>query len=263
MMSLLLGLLLVLSPILAGAAENSVTLEKSLRPLMDKAGKVQVTLPEENPEARQAADALFRLYRSDAFQERILQERQRLAEEFFGAEPKCAPENPESSPDDGSLGSNDRFYLFVSSSMPLETLRNYAADLTILNDPRFTIVLRGFVGGAKRIGPTAAFISDVLKTNPDCELGSTKECAMREIPFIVDPQLFRKTGITQVPAMVFIPGNRNDLLGTGKGSSGARMTGESLIVYGDASLGHALELMARETGNPGLAHLAARLKPIP
>lgn len=261
-MSLLLGLLLVLSPMRAGAAETSETLEKSLRPLMNRAGQVHVTLPEVNPEARQAADALFRLYHSDAFQERIRQERQRLAEEFFGEDPKCAPEKPQSTPDDGSPVSNDRFYLFVSSSMPLETLRNYAADLSRLNDPRFTIVLRGFVGGAKRIGPTASFVADVLKTNPDCELGPTKECTMREIPFIVDPQLFRKTGITQVPAMVCIPGNRNGL-GTGKGSSDARMIGEPLIVYGDASLGHALELMARATGNQGLAHLAARLKPIP
>lgn len=259
----LLGLVLAFAPVFTVAAENTQPLEKSLRPLMDHAGQVQVMLPEENPEAKQAAEALFRLYQSDAFQERIRRERQRLAEEFLGAKREKTPAGLPESPGDESLASDERFYLFVSSSVPLATLRNYAADLERLNDSRFAMVLRGFVGGARRVGPTASFIADVLKADPDCDLDATRECVMRNIPFLVDPLPFRSAGIAQVPAVAYLPGVKTAPQGSRNGPSSKRSPREPLIVYGDTSLGHALELMARETGDQGLAQLAARLKPIP
>jgi type-F conjugative transfer system pilin assembly protein TrbC len=258
----LVGLVLALSSQPASAASDGKPLEKSLRPLMDRAGEVQVKLPEENTEAKKAAEALYELYRSDAFQEKVGKERRRLAEEIFGADRKGVPGKSPGSSRDEDFASTGRFYLLVSSSMPLATLRNYAADLARLDDPRFTMVLRGFVGGASKIGPTASFIADVLKADPDCDLRSTGDCAVREIPFIVDPLLFRRSGIDQVPAVLYLPG-KDVNGGPGENSSRALTEEETLIVYGDASLGHALELMARETGDRGLEQLAAILKPIP
>lgn len=250
MKRLLLGLMLTLAPVIPNAAGETESLEKSLRPLMEQAETVEVALPEINPEAQKAAKDLFRLYQSDGFQKRLQHERKRLAEEFFGSK-GLAADNPkgEKAEDANSPATSDRIYLFVSSSVPLTTLRNYVADMARLNDSRFVMVLRGFVGGAKRIGPTSSFIADVLKADPHCELGPDGECAMRELPFIVDPTLFRQAGIEKVPAIAFSPdGNVN---------------GRSLIVYGDASLGYSLELLARETGNKNLRQLAERLKPIP
>ena len=245
-----LGLMLILAPVISNAAGETESLEKSLRPLMEQAETVEVALPEIDPEAQKAAEDLFRLYQSDGFQKRLQHERKRLVDEFFGAK-GLAADNPkgEKTEDADSPATSDRIYLFVSSSVPLTTLRNYVADMTRLNDSRFVMVLRGFVGGAKRIGPTSSFIADVLKADPHCELGPGGECAMRELPFIVDPTLFRQAGIEKVPAIAFAPdGNVN---------------GRSLIVYGDASLGYGLELLARETGNKDLRRLAEKLKPIP
>lgn len=259
----LLGLVLVLSPMFVSVAGQTETLEKSLRPLMENAGKVQITLPENNAEASQAAESLFRFTRSDAFQEKIQKEHQRIAERFFGATRKDEDGSIAQSPEEEDLALNERFYLFVSSSMPLATLRTYAADLARLNDPRFVMVLRGFIGGAKRIGPTASFITDVLKADPGCVFGTTQECAMRDIPFIVDPLLFRSSGILQVPAMAYLPNMKTDTLSPKEDSSSARMSDEPLIVYGDASLGYTLELMARQSGSQSLATLAAKLVPIP
>jgi len=250
MKRLLLGLMLTLAPVLSNAAGETESLEKSLRPLMDKAGTVEVTLPEGNPEAKMAAEALFQLYQSDDFQAKIQRERQRLAEEFFGAKREVPEKEKPRSIEGSSPTANDGIYLFVSSSVPLTTLRNYVADMARLNDPRFVMVLRGFVGGAKRIGPTASFIADVLKADPNCELGPSGECVLREIPFIVDPSLFRKAGIEKVPAIAFIPDSH-------------QMAGDPLIVYGDASLGYALGRMARESGRKELEALASKLKPIP
>ena len=250
MKKLLVCLLLVLSPMLANAAGKEEPLEKSLRPLMNEAENIEVTLPEDNPEARHAAEALFRLYQSDAFQAKILKERDRLTEEFFGKKPKEVKGNSSESVGDQAPVTDDRIYLFVSSSVPLPTIRNYAMDMARLNDPRFVLVMRGFVGGAKRIGPTASFIADVLKVDPNCELNANRECAMQDVPFIVDPTLFRKSGIEKVPAIGFIPG-------------GTQIVAEPLIVYGDTSLGYALEQMSRESGNSELGTIAAKLKPIP
>jgi hypothetical protein len=250
MKRLLLYLFLIPVPILANAAGETESLEKNLRPLMEQAESIYVTLPESDPEAQKAAEALSQLYQSESFQARLQQEQQRLAEEFFGAKGQ-AEEDPKrgEAEDSGSPAPGDRIYLFVSSSVPLTTLRNYVADLARLNDPRFVMVLRGFVGGAKRIGPTASFIADTLKADPNCELGPDGECAMREVPFIVDPTLFRLAGIEKVPAIVFAP----------EGNLG----GNPLIVYGDASLGYGLGRIAQDSGNEEVGQLAEKLKPIP
>lgn len=247
MKKLLLGLILALSPFFVTASEISKPLEEKLQPLMADAEDIEVRLPEENPAAKQAAEALFQIYQSEEFQARIRQERQRLSEEFFDPKRMATEDKNAKVIEEGKSVTDDRVYLFVSSSVPFATLRNYAADIVKLNDPRFILVLRGFVGGAKRIGPTASFIAEVLKANPDCALNQKEECAMREIPFIVDPTLFRKIGIEKVPAVAFLPSNKQ----------------MPLIVYGDASLGYALEQFAQETGDVGLEQLADELNPIP
>lgn len=246
----LLGLLLILSSIHTSAAEETESLETSLRPLMEQAETIEVTLTESNLEAQKAAEALFQLFQSNEYQARIQRERLRLAEEFFGARRSATEEQKEKAREDASRPPVEgRIYLFVSSSMPMNTLRNYVADVARLNDPRFALVLRGFVGGAKRIAPTAAFIAEALKEDPHCEMARHQECALREVAFIVDPTLFRRSGIEKVPAIAFIP--------EGKGG------GETLVLYGDASLGYGLELLARETGDTDLGQLAQKLKPIP
>ena len=247
MKKLLIGLILIFLPLLANAAGEPESLERRLRPLMNDAENIEVKLPEENVAARHAAEALFQLYQSEEFQARIQQERQRLSEEFFGVKRVVAEGGNEKNSKHGKLTGEDKIYLFISSSVPLATLRNYAADIVKLNDPRFILVLRGFVGGAKRIGPTASFIVEVLKEDPNCTLSSKEECAMREVPFIVDPTLFRKVGIEKVPAIAFLSGDKQT----------------PFIVYGDASLGYVLERFARETRHAGLEQLADKLKPIP
>jgi len=241
----------LLSTPLAMAAQGAVPLEQSLAPLMDRAGQIEIPLPRTDPEAEAAAEDLYQLYTSEPFQTQLDRERRRLAEEYFGVKKNEGHiKEPSERKDTSHLG---RIYLLVSSSMPLTTLRNYALDLERLHDPRLVMALRGFVGGAGKIGPTAAFIAQVLQVDPDCKPGVNRECALRDFSIQVDPLVFRQFGITQVPAVVYEPesGNYHD------------RTLEPLIVYGDAGLGYALELLARETGNRELERLAARFEPIP
>lgn len=210
-----------------GGAAPAVPLEENLRVLQEAAGKVRVELPEENPEAKAAAEALLRVYQSEGFQRRVEEQRRNLAGALPGREENAA--EPEEAEKEGRSGA---FYLFVSSSMPVETLRTYAADLARLKSPRIVMVLRGFVGGARKIRPTASFIADVLKADADCDPGG-EQCAMVDVPFIVDPLLFRRAGIGQVPALGWLRGEKE----------------EPLVVCGDARIGYLLEVLEREAAN--------------
>jgi len=61
-------------------------------------------------------------------------------------------------------------------------------------------VLRGFIGGIKRgIKPTLNFIQKLIK-GWSCQ-GKTKDIHNVEID--IDPWVFRKYGVTQVPAVIY------------------------------------------------------------
>ena len=104
----------------------------------------------------------------------------------------------ETDEEDQEYEADDRLVIFVSSSMPLTTLRNYAKDLDDVNG---LLVLRGMVNGLKTIAPTLSLISKVLRKNPQCQGG---DCPMHTTNIVIDPVLFRNNGITQVPAAVFV-----------------------------------------------------------
>lgn len=104
----------------------------------------------------------------------------------------------DSEEDDELYVAEDRLVVFVSSSIPLTTLRNYAKDLDDING---LMVMRGMIGGMKTMGPTLSHVSKVLRIDPNCTGGN---CAMRTTNFVIDPVLFRENGISQVPAAVFV-----------------------------------------------------------
>lgn len=104
----------------------------------------------------------------------------------------------ENEEDEEPYVAEDRLVVFVSSSMPLTTLRNYAKDLDEING---LMVMRGMIAGMKTMGPTLSHISKVLRIDPSCTGGN---CAMRTTNFVIDPVLFRENGISQVPAAVFV-----------------------------------------------------------
>ena len=91
--------------------------------------------------------------------------------------------------------------LFVSSSMPLATLRTYAAQLERVQG---VLAFRGMPGGLKKVGPMAKLSAEILRLDPGCE---GPACAMRNVQLIVDPIVFRQHGVTKVPALAMLPGD--------------------------------------------------------
>ena len=211
---------------------------------------------EAEEEMRAAAGKLDSYYRSEEFQGRVKVETERIRSEVLGN--SFARFYPDSVAGEvrGRLADSERVYLFVSSSMPLQTVRNYAASVARLRDPKIVMVMRGFVGGMTRIQPTIDFVSSVLKEDPSCTF-SERECRMRGANLVVDPLLFRRYGIERVPTVVFVRGLKSADASLSEGDMQNTNVTDSHAVFGDASLEYILEMISRETGASSLKGLLA------
>jgi type-F conjugative transfer system pilin assembly protein TrbC len=134
--------------------------------------------------------------------------------------------------EDGDLSFNpkDRMMIFISESIPLKTLRNYARDLEKIGG---VFVMRGMVGGLKKVKPQALFSADILKLNKECKT----TCDVRRTEVLVDPIMFQKYNIKKVPAFVVQSGL--DIFDYCHSKD--KFDIESSVIYGDASLKYVLE----------------------
>ncbi|NOW48396.1 type-F conjugative transfer system pilin assembly protein TrbC [Novosphingobium sp. SG751A] len=140
--------------------------------------------------------------------------------------------------------------LFVSSAMPVEVLRTYAASLARVGG---VMAFRGMPGGMTRVELMAKLSAQVLRLDPGCE---GPACAMRDVQIIVDPLIFRQHGVTKVPALAMITGDPTQpYCDRDENSPGA-----AHVIYGDAALSGLLEeygrLGGKEEIRDALAHLA-------
>lgn len=142
--------------------------------------------------------------------------------------------------------------LFVSSSMPIETLRTYAGQLQHAGG---VMAFRGMPGGMRQVAPMAKLSAAILRRDPGCE---GPACAMRDVQLIVDPLVFRQHGVARVPALAMIPGDPT-LPYCERDEASPR---SAHLVQGDAALSGLLEeygrLGGREEVRDALAHLARR-----
>jgi len=140
----------------------------------------------------------------------------------------------------------------VSSSVPVRTLRNYARDLEAMGEPRALMVMRGFVGGIRRFGPTREFLLRVLKRDPDCD-HLTERCSGYDVQIWIDPLLFRRFGIEEVPAFVYVRGL------SVRDPTAAESFGRALLLRGDVPLDYFLEVLFRETRDERFETLRRRI----
>lgn len=129
--------------------------------------------------------------------------------------------------------------LFVSSSMPIATLRTYASQLERVGG---VLAFRGMPGGLARVAPMARLSAQILRLDPGCE---GPACSMRNVQLIVDPVVFRQHGVTRVPALAMIPGDPSQPY-CERDAESPRAT---QLVLGDAALAGMLEEYARLAGD--------------
>jgi len=110
------------------------------------------------------------------------------------------------------------YVLFISSSIPLNTLRAYAHDISENNLP-VTMILKGFVGGMTKMKPTVQFIKSIIQVDDDCQV----DCDTYNVDINIDPELFNGFNIKSVPAFTDLSG--------------------STRLYGDADVAYLIERM--------------------
>ncbi len=227
---------------------------------LDKANKMAetLTIPTNKSEVDMSkiAEKMNTYYRSPEFQGKLKGETERIKAELFGdASVRFYPDSTTSAAQ-RRLGGDERIYIFISSTMPLQTVRNYAASVARLGDPNVTLVMRGFVDGMSKIQPTIRFIGSVLQRDSACNPAEGK-CEMLPAGLAVDPLLFRRYGIERVPAIVYAKGLKADDAALSEGDSKNASIVENHTVYGDASLEYLLDQIRKETGSHTLATLLA------
>ncbi len=225
----------------------------------------------ENPhreEAEKQAEALFRHSQSDSFRAAVKEEERRVREILSGVtgreqgeacegEEGKAPKKETAQDQPPLLADNERIYVFISSSVPMRTLRNYARDLDRVGEKNISFVMRGFIDGMGTFGPTREFLRELVVDDPTCWTEDPGKCRGMNVQVSIDPMLFRAFGVESVPAITYEPGFRPAEPDHGLPSEVE--TGDSCMVYGDASITEALEVINRVVKVKSLASVLRRL----
>lgn len=228
-------------------AQNS-SLEQDIEHVKTKAKEIKVPELKKNPEIDKEAKRAYEYSQSPEFKAQVEAFRKDLNLLLGGQQPQADPVERYYSaykPKRGFLSDDERIYIFISSSMPEQTIRNYIRDASKIGNNIF-LVLRGAIGGIKQIMPTAVWANNLLKKNPLCE----GQCEMYGVKILIDPFLYRKYEITKVPAVVYVKGLQN-IEGLSEGLSSVKI-GNFWVSYGDVSLDYHLKLIEEKSGRKKL-----------
>ncbi len=200
--------------------------------------KMKIPVNTAREEGLKAAQEAARTYESPAFQEKIKCEQKRLKQEIFV---DIAQDGEADLPGPDKLAQEEKLYLFLSSSMPDETIHNYLAAVKVLNEPNFALVMKGYVPGER-----AQYLLRITRKDLICvdklERQKPVLCERFEIPVKIQPALFEKFEITQVPALIY----ENN-------QAAWKLTG-------DARLDYLLDRINQKAKSPGLKGMVAVLQ---
>ena len=194
-------------------------------------------------------------YKSEAFQSNLDQEKERIQEimdaispsgHTGGSKATTYYKDYEQGEKKTSLKNDERLYVFISSSVPTHILRQYTIAINKLKDPNIVMVMRGFVDGAKKIKPTINFISSIITKEDGCNYLKEK-CNILPVKIIVDPMVFSKYGINEVPSFVYAKGVSVIDINMSEGLEGNISLSNYYSISGDAGLDYVLEEFLSET----------------
>jgi len=227
----------------------------------DRVGR-DIRIPD-NPHAaemQRAAEQTRMVYDSPEFQSKLRDETERIKDATIGDQFAAYYKEADELVNGGQLGQDERLYLFVSASMPTHVVRTYVADVARLKDPRISVVMRGFIDGMSKIGPTVNFVAEILRKDPACNMADGNNCDMFQTNFMIDPLLFSRYGVEEVQSFVYVRGIKPSDPGMSEGSA-ANLTqgGHSFKVSGDASLKYIMEKIGSAANSESLQLAAGKL----
>ncbi len=127
-----------------------------------------------------------------------------------------------------------RIFIFVSRSVPLETLKSYAAGIESLGSANIRLAFRAFPRN---------FLDSMLRKSQDC---TTDNCVVKA-KIAIGPKLFKRYGIQYVPVVVYDPDPDDE------------KSDKWLKISGEASLEKTFSLFYQETQKEALQIAARRV----
>ena len=95
------------------------------------------------------AEKLNAVYQSPEFQQKLADETERIKRDMFGEqlqEEYYADARKPAKTTAAKLPQDERVYLFISSSMPMATIRNYVSSIARLHDSNVLMVMKRICG---------------------------------------------------------------------------------------------------------------------
>ena len=213
------------------------------------------------------AEKVMTIVNSDEYNKKIDKERQRIQSKVFGKTPMTVQtaygDVKGKEKNRPVLGADERIYIFISSSIPTNTLRAYAQDIEKLGSCNVFMVMRGFKGGMRQMQPTLNFISKALQKDPSCS--NLRICPAFGATVEIDPLLFRMYQPEVVPAIVYVKGLNLRDAGHSEGdpfnSNNKNSNVNSFwMMYGDTSISNAMARISEESGIGRLRDIAEYLR---
>jgi len=237
----LLRLILVLSLIMSStlaADQLTESVKRVIKKAEIEAEKMKIPINTVSEEGIKAAQEAAKKFESPAFQKKLRCEQKRLREEVFT---DSTQDIEAVLPVADKLDQDEKLYLFLSSSIPDDTVHNYLEAVETLNEPNFALLMKGYVPGER-----AQYLIRITRKDRNCvdQLHRKKPvvCERFEIPIKIKPALFEELEITQVPALVY---ENNQV---------------AWKITGDARLDYLLERINREAKSPSLKGMVNALQ---
>ena len=140
------------------------------------------------------------------------------------------------------LEHNEKLFIVISSSIPKHILKNYFEMLQNVNTD-VTFVLRGTIGGVKKIKPTLDWIQEILTKNDNTRY---------EYNVIIEPRIVDKYKIERLPAVLYVK-NYNP-------SYTEEITDEEqYLYYGAVDIDYALEKINGDIKSSGIKKILDKI----
>ena len=191
----------------------------------------------------------------EKYQSRLNKEMERIKVETFNIGEK---ENKEiytaaNKSSGNALNPDSYLYIFISASMPENTVRAYVQDIALLQEHNIIIAFKGMVGNPPKIKETTKYIKNIRRKDAECR----GKCKLYKVRFAIDPILFENYKVTEAPTFVYDRHAEKTDMGRKKK---IKNESEYYKLTGDVSLEYALEIFRRETKEKELEKLLGKLK---
>jgi hypothetical protein len=221
-------------------AEEFKRAENQVEKIVEQARATAETmrLPENihEQEGQEAARQSVERLKAPAFQEQVRCQMERIQQSGPQQEQTMKTQ------DKSTLTAQESVYLFLSSSVPETVVNRYLIDIGRTGEHRIVPVLFGLTQGLEGKHLNADYFSRVMQAAPKCQDTPKSPCQRLAVPLKVNPGLFSRYNISEVPALVHDNGQ------------------DSWSIHGEAELVYLLEKVGKAANSPVLAGISARLR---